>query len=151
AAENIDKEEADKLAAKMMKGVFTLEDMAKQFKQIKKMGDMQGLLGMLPGAAKVKQQMAQANVDDKMISRQEAIILSMTPAERRNPKILNGSRRRRIAAGSGSTVQEVNRLLKQFLQMSKMMKKMGKLGKKGMMRGMGGMPPGALPPMPHQR
>jgi len=150
AAETVDQEEAEKMAAKMMKGLFTLEDMAEQFKQLRKMGDMKGLLGMLPGAAKAKQQMAAADLDDKAVARQEAIILSMTPAERRKPKILNGSRRRRIAAGSGVTVQEVNRLLKQFQQISKMMKKMGKMGKKGMMPGMGPMP-GGMPPMPFIR
>ncbi|MBL6957347.1 MAG: signal recognition particle protein [Rhodospirillales bacterium] len=145
AAETVEQEDAEKLAKKMMKGQFTLEDMAEQFKQLKKMGSMEGLLGMLPGVGKVKKQIAEANIDDKMISRQEAIILSMTKAERRNPKVLNGSRRRRIAAGSGTTVQDVNRLLKQFKQMSLMMKKMGKMGKRGMMPG-GGLPPGMMPP-----
>ena len=99
---------------------------------------------------KAKQQMAGANIDDKMLSHQEAIILAMTPKERRNPKILNGSRRRRIATGSGTTVQEVNRVLKQHKQMSQMMKKVGKKGMAGMMRGMpgGGFPPmgGGMPP-----
>jgi signal recognition particle subunit SRP54 len=84
-----------------------------------------------------------------MIARQEAIILSMTPAERRNPKVLNASRRRRIAAGSGSTVADVNRLLKQHQQMSAMMKKVGKLGKRGLLGG--GLPPGLMPPMPPTR
>jgi signal recognition particle subunit SRP54 len=146
ASEVVDQEEAKKLAAKITKGQFTLEDMADQFRQLRKMGDMKGLLGMLPGAAKIKAQMAAADVDDKMVARQEAIILSMTPAERRNPKILNGSRRRRIAAGSGTTVPEVNRLLKQHKQMGAMMKKMGKMGKRGLMRG-GGLPPGMMPPL----
>ena len=151
AAEVIEKEDAEKMAAKLLKGRFTLEDMAEQFKQLRKMGDMKGLLGMLPGAAKVKQQMAGADLDDRAVARQEAIILSMTPAERRNPKILNGSRRRRIAGGSGATVQQVNRLLKQFQQMSKMMKKMGKMGKKGMGRLLGPLPPGGMPPLPPLR
>ncbi len=150
AAEVVDREEAEKMTAKLLKGRFTLEDMAEQFKQIRKMGDMKGLLGMLPGAAKAKQQMAEADLDDRAIARQEAIILSMTPAERRKPKLLNGSRRRRIAGGSGATVQQVNRLLKQFQQMSKMMKKMGKMGKKGMGRAMGPMP-GGMPPLPPMR
>jgi signal recognition particle subunit SRP54 len=145
AAEVVEKEDAEKLAAKMMKGQFTLEDMGEQFRQLRKMGDVQGLFGMLPGIAKVKKQMSAANVDDKMIARQHAIILSMTSEERRKPKVLNGSRRRRIAAGSGTSVQEVNRLLKQFQQMGAMMKKMGKMGKKGLMRG--GLPPGMVPPM----
>jgi len=145
AAETIEHEDAEKLAKKLAKGEFTLEDMADQFRQLRKMGDLKGLMGMIPGIGKMKQQIDQANIDDRMVARQEAIILSMTPAERRNPKILNASRRRRIAAGSGTTVQDVNRLLKQHQQMSKMMKKMGKLGKRGPLGG-GGMPPGMLPP-----
>ena len=93
----------------------------------------------------MKRQLDDAKIDDKMIARQEAIILSMTTAERRNPKILNGSRRRRIAAGCGATVQDVNRLLKQHQQMAAMMKKVGKMGKRGLLGG-GGLPPGMLPP-----
>ena len=147
ASEVVDQAEAEAMAKKMMKGNFTLEDMAQQLAQIKKMGSLEGLLGMMPGAQKMKSQMANANIDDKMISRQEAIILSMTLKERQNPKVLNGSRRRRIAAGSGTTVQDVNRVLKQFKQMSTMMKKAGKMGKKGLMRG-GGLPPGMMPQMP---
>ncbi|CCQ72563.1 signal recognition particle protein [Magnetospira sp. QH-2] len=148
AAETIDREDAEKAAKKALKGQFTLEDMSEQLGQLRKMGNIEGMLGMLPGMGKMKDKLADANIDDKMVARQQAIIQSMTPKERQNPKVLNASRRRRIAAGSGSTVQEVNRLLKQFQQMSGMMKKMGKLGKKGMMRGgmsalqgMGGMPP----------
>jgi len=147
AAEVVEQEDAERMAKKLMKGQFTLEDMAEQLSQIRKMGSLEGLLGMFPGAQKVKNQIAEANLDDKLIARQEAIILSMTPAERRNPKVLNGSRRRRIAAGSGTSVPEVNRVLKQFKQMSTMMKKAGKMGKKGLMRG-GGLPPGMMPPMP---
>jgi len=147
AAEVVEQEDAERMAKKLMKGQFTLEDMAEQLSQIRKMGSLEGLLGMFPGAQKVKSQIAEANLDDKLIARQEAIILSMTPAERRNPKVLNGSRRRRIAAGSGTSVPEVNRVLKQFKQMSTMMKKAGKMGKKGLLRG-GGLPPGMMPPMP---
>ncbi len=143
AADVIDREDAEKMAKKMAKGKFTLEDMAAQFKQLRKMGDLKGLLGMLPGVGKIKKQISEANLDDKTVARQEAIILSMTAAERRNPKLLNGSRRRRIAAGSGTTVQEVNRLLKQFKQMSAMMKKAGKMGKRGLMGA--AMPPGMMP------
>ncbi len=150
AAEAIEHEDAEKLAKKIIKGEFTLEDMADQFKQLRKLGDIKGLLGMVPGIAKVKRQLEGANIDDKTVARQEAIILSMTRLERRNPKLLNASRRRRIAAGSGATVQDVNRLLKQHLQMSKMMKKMGKLGKKGLFSG-GGLPPGMMPPLPPTR
>ncbi len=144
AAETIDQAEAEAAAARMMKGQFTLEDLSEQLGQIRKMGDMEGLMGMLPGVGKIKKQMAQANVDDKTVARQQAIIQSMTREERQRPKLLNGSRRRRIAAGSGTTVQDVNRVLKQHKQMSVMMKKMGKLGKKGLMRG--GMPPGMMGP-----
>ncbi|WP_142849625.1 signal recognition particle protein [Telmatospirillum sp. J64-1] len=134
AAEHIDKEEAEKLAAKVTKGKFDLEDMAAQFRQIRKMGDIKGIMGMLPGIGKFKQQIENANIDNSMVARQEAIILSMTPKERRNPDLIKASRKRRIAAGAGVTVQEVNRLLKQHQQMADMMKKVGKMGKKGLMR-----------------
>jgi signal recognition particle subunit SRP54 len=147
AAEVIERADAEKLAKKIVRGEFTLDDMADQYRQLRKMGDVKGLLGLLPGIGKIKQQLEQAKIDDKLIARQEAIIRSMTPGERRNPKLLNASRRRRIAAGSGTTIQDVNRLLKQHLQMSKMMKQVGKLGKKGLLRG-GGLPPGMLPPLP---
>lgn len=144
AQQVVDEQDAERMAKKMLKGQFTLDDMAEQLRQIKKMGSLEGLLGMLPGAQKVKQQMANHNMDDKLIAHQEAIINSMTAAERRNPKLLNGSRRRRIATGSGTTVQEVNRLLKQYQQVSTMMKKVGKKGK----RGMAGMMPGMMPGLP---
>jgi signal recognition particle subunit SRP54 len=147
AAEIIELEDAEKLAKKLVKGEFTLEDMAQQFRQLRKMGDVKGLLGMLPGVGKLKAQINDAKIDDKVIARQEAIIQSMTVEERRNPRVLNASRRRRIASGSGTSVQDVNRLLKQHQQMSDMMKKFGKLGKRGLF-GRGGLPPGLLPPMP---
>ncbi|QLH38764.1 MAG: signal recognition particle protein [Defluviicoccus sp.] len=149
AAEVIEREDAEKLAQKLAKGEFSLEDMAAQFKQLRKMGDLKGLLGLLPGIGKMKQQLNDAKIDDKMIARQEAIILSMTPDERRNPKLLNASRRRRIAAGSGTSVQDVNRLLKQHQQMAGMMKKVGKMGKRGLLGGKmppDGLPPGMFPP-----
>ncbi|MEC8622438.1 MAG: signal recognition particle protein, partial [Pseudomonadota bacterium] len=136
AQETVAEEEAEELARKVQKGQFDLDDMAKQLRQVRKMGGMGGILGMLPGVGKVKSQLKNANVDDKSLARQEAIILSMTPAERKNPKLFNGSRRRRIASGAGTTVQEVNRVLKQFQEMSRAMKRMNKLGNKGMMRGM---------------
>jgi len=143
AAETIDREEAEKLAGKLQKGVFDLNDMLSQFKQLRKMGGMSDLLGMIPGVGKMKKQLQNANIDEKMVGRQEAIILSMTMAERRDPKLLNASRRRRIARGSGTTVQDVNRLIKQFTEMQSMMKKAKKLGKKGLMRhGLPGMPGG---------
>jgi signal recognition particle subunit SRP54 len=152
AAQVMDQEEAEKAAKKMLKGLFTLEDMGEQLGQLRKMGDIKGLMNMLPGVGNLKKQMASADIDDKKIAHQEAIIRSMTPRERRNPKLINGSRRKRIAAGSGTSVPEVNRLLKQYELMSKMMKKVGQMGKKGMpgMPGMSGMPgmPKMMPPMP---
>jgi len=147
AAETIEQEEAEKLAAKMKKGEFTLDDLAGQLKQMRKMGGMQGLMGMLPGVGKIKQQMSQANMDDSLIKRQEAIISSMTRAERQNAKLIAASRKRRIAAGSGTSVQDVNRLLKQHKQMQDMMKKVGKMGQKGLSRhGLGGLLPGGMMP-----
>ena len=134
AAENVDRDEAEKLAAKMKKGGFDLDDMREQLRKLKKMGGLGSMMGMLPGAGKLKAQMAAANIDEKILSRQEAIICSMTAAERRNVKLLNGSRKRRIAAGSGTKVEDVNRLVKQFLDMSTMMKKASKMGDKGFQR-----------------
>mgnify|MGYP001627258730 CR=1 FL=1 len=135
AVESIDQAEAEKLAARMQKGQFTLEDYAAQLRQIGKMGGMTGLMSMLPGVAKVKAQLEDAKLDTGLLKKQAAIIGSMTPGERRNPDIIKASRKRRIAAGSGSTVQEVNRLLKQFEDMRDMMKRMNKMGQKGMLRG----------------
>lgn len=134
AAEVIDKEEAEKLAAKMQKGGFDLDDMANQLRQVRKMGGLGGIMGMLPGVAKIKEQLAGAKVDESLIKRQEAIIMSMTPRERKDAKLLNASRKRRIAAGSGTTVPDINRLIKQYMEMSRVMKQMGKLGQKGIMR-----------------
>src|SRR5882672_8326578 len=114
AAETIDQQEAEKLAAKMQKGSFDLDDLAGQLRQLRKMGGMSGMMGMLPGIGKIKKQLGEAKIDDGMIRRQEAIISSMTKKERKNPKLLNASRRLRVAAGSGTTVQEINRLLKQY-------------------------------------
>ena len=144
AAEIIEGEDAEKMAAKMVKGKFTLNDMAEQLKQLRKMGDVKGFLGMLPGFGKIKSQIADANVDSKNIARQEAIILSMTARERSNPKVLNGSRRRRIASGSGTSVQEVNRLLKSYRQVATMMKKIGR-------KGGAAPPPGMMPPLSPMR
>jgi signal recognition particle subunit SRP54 len=134
AAENIDRDEAEKLAKKLQKGGFDLDDLAGQLKQLRKMGGMGGIMGMLPGIGKIKKQLEGANIDEKILKRQEAILSSMTKRERRNPKLLDGSRRRRIAAGSGTTVPEINRLLKQYQDMADMMKRMNKLGKKGLQR-----------------
>ena len=127
----IDQEEAEKLAAKMQKGTFDLDDFLSQLRQLKKMGGMGGLMGMLPGIGKIKKQMSEAKIDDGMLKRQEAIILSMTKAERRDPKVLNAKRRVRIANGSGTSVAEVNRLMKQFGDMQKMMKQVQAMGKSG--------------------
>ncbi len=134
AAETADQDEAERLAAKLQKGNFDLDDLAGQLRQIRRMGGMTGMLGMLPGVGKIKKQLGEANIDESIIKRQEAIIGSMTRAERKNPKLLNGSRRRRIATGSGTSVPDVNRLLKQYQDMAGMMKKMKKLGEKGLMR-----------------
>ena len=147
AAETIDRDEAEKIARKMQKGGFDLDDLAAQLRQVRRMGGMGGLMGLLPGVAKAKKQLAGANLDERLLVRQEAIIGSMTKAERRNVKLLNGSRKRRVAAGSGTSIQEVNRLLKQHREIAGMMKRVNKLGKKGLMRhGLPGLPPGALPP-----
>ena len=143
AQETIDEKEAEKLAKKIKKGGFDLNDLSSQLNQMRRMGGMDGLLGMLPGVGKVKRQMAEAQVNEKSLDRMQAIISSMTGDERSNPKRLNGSRKRRIATGSGTSVQDVNRLLKQFKQMNVMMKRVGKLGEKGLMRA--GMP-GMIPP-----
>jgi signal recognition particle subunit SRP54 len=134
ASETVDQEEAEKLARKMAKGTFDLQDYANQLKQITKMGSLSGILGMLPGVGKIKSQLEGANLDTAILKRQGAIISSMTSKERRAPDIIKASRKKRIASGSGTSVQEVNRLLKQFDDMSTMMKRMNKLGQKGLMR-----------------
>ena len=135
ASETIDQAEAERLAAKMMRGKFDLEDYASQLKQISKMGSISSILGMLPGAAKMKAQLEGANIDQKVFGRQAAIISSMTKKERRQPDIIKASRKKRIAAGSGTSVQDVNKLLKQFDDMTTMMKRVSKMGQKGLMRG----------------
>jgi signal recognition particle subunit SRP54 len=134
AAETIEKEEAEKLAAKMQKGEFDLDDLANQLKQLQKMGGLGGIMGMLPGVGKMQKQLANAKIDEKLLGRQQAIISSMTRAERRRPEIIKASRKQRIATGSGTSVQDVNRLLKQHQEMARMMKQVSKLGKKGLLR-----------------
>jgi signal recognition particle subunit SRP54 len=134
ASELVDQESAEKLARKMAKGQFDLEDFASQMKQITKMGSISSILGMLPGGAKLASQVGDAKMDPKVIGRQVAIIGSMTKAERRKPEIIKASRKKRIASGAGVSVQDVNKLLKQFDDMSDMMKRMNKLGQKGLMR-----------------
>ena len=128
AAETIEVEEAEKIALKMQKGQFDFNDMLTQLQQVSKMGGLGGVLAMLPGVGKLQKQMASAGVDDKSIARQVAIIQSMTAQERKSPKLLNASRKRRVALGSGTTAQEINRLLKQQMEMARMMKKVGKMG-----------------------
>ncbi|MBX9944679.1 MAG: signal recognition particle protein [Reyranella sp.] len=144
AAETIDKEDAEKLAAKVRKGQFDMDDLLNQLRQLRKMGGLSGLMGMLPGAMQAKAAMSKAKIDEGQLKRQEAVILSMTPKERRNPDLIHASRKKRIAKGSGVQVQDVNKLLKQHADMLKMMKRVNKLGEKGFMRGLGGMmpPPG---------
>ncbi|MAS87805.1 MAG: signal recognition particle protein [Micavibrio sp.] len=139
AAETIDQQDAMKMAEKFKKGQFDLDDFQSQLKQMRNMGGMGAMLKMLPGMGKLKQMMDTANVDDSMMVRQEAILSSMTKKERAQPAILNASRRKRIAAGSGSSVQDVNRLLKQFDGMQRMMKQLKKGGMGGMMNAMKGM------------
>ena len=163
ATESIDQEKAQKLAKKIAKGAFDLNDMAAQLQQMRKMGGMQGLLGLLPGVGKMKKQMNDMNMDEKVLIHQEAIISSMTAGERANPKVMNASRKRRVAAGCGLTVQDVNKLIKMHRQMADMMKRMGKMGKKGLLGGMGGgaqslpgmgggaLPPGLLPGFPKSK
>ncbi len=145
AAQSIDADKANKIAARMKKGTFGLDDLAEQLKQMEKLGGMSGVMGMLPGMGKMKKQIANANIDDSVIKHQLAIISSMTKKERKFPKLLNASRKKRVAAGSGTKVQEINQLVKMHKQMAGMMKKLG--NDKGMMSKMmgglgigGGMP-----------
>lgn len=150
AGEQMDAEKAERMAKKMRKGEFDLEDMAEQFRQMQRMGGLDGIMGMLPGARKAKAAMADANLDENILKRQEAIISSMTLKERRKPAVLNASRRKRIAAGAGVSVQDVNKLLKMYKQMSSMMKKMrSKGGMKNLMgmAGQAGVSPGDLAQM----
>ncbi|MFG1375572.1 signal recognition particle protein [Xanthobacter autotrophicus] len=140
AAEAIDIEQAKITADRMRKGTFDLDDLRSQLQQMAKMGGLGGLMGMLPGVAKMKNQIASANLDDKVFKRQVAIINSMTPKERRAPKLLDASRKRRIAAGSGTKVEEINRLLKMHRQMADVMKSLGgPAGKRGPLAGLAGM------------
>ena len=128
AQTEVKEEEAKDLAKKIAKGTFDFNDFRKQLMQMKKMGGMQGILSLLPGAQKLKRQMAVGGLDDKILVKMDSMISSMTKKERINPKILNGSRKRRISTGSGNSIQDLNRLLKQFKQMNLMMKKMSKRG-----------------------
>ena len=136
ASQDLDEEKIKLTEEKIKKGNFTFDDYLLQLRQMKKMGGMEGVLSLLPGVSKAKEQMQNANIDEKLLSSNEAIILSMTKKERSNPDIISGSRRKRISLGSGTDVQTINRLLKQFKMMSKMMKKMSK----------GGGPQSGMPP-----
>ena len=164
AQETLEIEAAERMMKRFQKGQFNMNDLKGQLQQMQKMGGMQGVMGMLPGMAKMSKQMDEAGIDDRMVRRQVALIDSMTRKERRNPDILQASRKRRVAAGAGLEVQDLNRLLKMHRQMADVMKKMGGKGMKGLMRGglgamlgkggagmpggpgAGGMPPAALPP-----
>ncbi len=134
AQETIAEEDAEALAKKIQKGEFDLDDMAKQLGQMRKMGGLSGMMELLPGVAKAKKQMAEAKIDESALLHQEAIISSMTPKERLRPKLIHASRKKRIASGSGTSIQDVNKLLKQYQTMRKMMKRMSKMGEKGLMR-----------------
>lgn len=152
AQNKLDEKKAEEMAQKMLNNKLDFNDLLDQFEQVKKMGPLKGILAKIPG---IGNQLDDVDIDDRQIDWIEAIIYSMTPAERSNPSLINPSRKRRIAAGSGRSVEEVNRLIKQLDQMQKMMKKMksrGKNGKKGkkrkknMLPGLGGMPMGGMPP-----
>ncbi len=166
ALETVEVDKAEAIARKVKKGAFDLEDLAEQLKQMQKLGGMGGILGMLPGIGKIKKQLDSANLDETVLKRQQAIIGSMTRPERKNPKLLNASRKKRVAAGSGTSVQDINKLVKMHRQMADMMKSMGKKrGLLGQMFGTGvpaevpaelpeglapppgfpGLPPGGLP------
>jgi signal recognition particle subunit SRP54 len=132
AAEDLSEENIKKAEENLKKGNFSMQDYLTQLRQMKKMGGIEGVMSFLPGVSKIKSQMDQAGVDEKIITQNEAIILSMTKEERENPKIINGSRRKRIANGSGTDMATINKLLKQFKMMSEMMKKMSKGNLKGM-------------------
>jgi signal recognition particle subunit SRP54 len=161
AQETLEAEAAERMMKRFQKGQFNMNDLKGQLQQMQKMGGMSGVMGMLPGMGKMQKQMDEAGIDDRMLRRQIALVDSMTKKERRNPELLQASRKKRIAAGAGLEVQELNRLLKMHRQMADAMKKLGGMGKKGLLRGglgalfgkgggvPGGMPPGGgLPPMP---
>ena len=154
AQETIEAEEAERMMKRFQKGQFNMNDLRSQLEQMQKMGGMEGIMGMMPGMKKMAKQIEDSGMDDSVLRRQVALINSMTKKERAYPQILQASRKKRIAAGAGMEVSDLNKLLKMHRQMSDMMKKLGKMGKKGMLRGglgalfgKGGMPPG-MPPMP---
>ena len=143
AMETVEVDKAQKMAERMKKGAFDLNDLSEQLGQMQKLGGMGGVLAMLPGIGKAKKQIEAANLDDSVLKRQQAIISSMTKSERKNPKLLNASRKKRVAAGSGTSVQDINKLVKMHRQMADMMKAMGK--KRGALSALFG---GGMPQMP---
>jgi len=143
AAGELDQAKAEQMARKLAKGQFDLDDLGNQLRQMQKMGGLQGIMGLLPGVAKLKNQMADNNINDKMLDRQLAVISSMTKLERKKPDLLNASRKKRVAKGAGVEVSEINRLLKQHRQMADMVKSLSKGGGKNLQKMaamMGGMP-----------
>jgi signal recognition particle subunit SRP54 len=134
AQQTLEVEQAERMMKRFQKGMFNMNDLKMQLEQMMKMGGMEGMLAMMPGAAKMQKQMDGAGIDDKMLRQQVALINSMTKKERANPQLLQASRKKRIAAGSGMEVSDLNKLLKMQRQMSDMMKKMGKMGKGGMLK-----------------
>jgi len=151
AQEQIEAAEAERMMKRFQKGRFDMNDLRSQLEQMLKLGGMQGVMGMMPGMAKASKQLEAAGMDDRVIKRQIALIQSMTKKERANPDLMQASRKKRVAAGAGLEVQDLNKLIKMHRQMADMMKKMGKMGKKGLMRGglgalLGGR--GATPPAP---
>ena len=134
AQETFESEQAERMMRRLQKGMFNMNDLKSQLEQMMKMGGMEGLMGMLPGVGKMKSQMAEAGFDDRMVRRQVALINSMTKKERANPDLLQASRKKRIAAGAGLEVSELNKLIKQHRQMADMMKKLGQQGKGGMLK-----------------
>jgi signal recognition particle subunit SRP54 len=162
AIQTVEIDKAEAIARKVKKGAFDLDDLSEQLTQMQRLGGMGGVLAMLPGIGKIKKQLDAANLDDRILKRQQAMIGSMTKAERKNPKLLNASRKKRVASGSGTSVQDINKLVKMHRQMADMMKAMGK--KRGMLGALfgggpppempaelpagAGLPPGALPSLP---
>ena len=134
ASSMIDKEDAEKMASRLQRGNFDLNDLLAQLRNLKKMGGISSMMGMIPGLSKLKNQIGAGNANENVLKHQEAIILSMTAKERKNFKLINGSRRKRIAAGAGVKVQEINQLLNQFQEMSNMMRKFSKMDQKSIMR-----------------
>ena len=145
-------QEAQRIEQNLKRGQFDLDDMAQQLGQLRKMGGMSGVLAMMPGMGKLKEQMKASRMDDGVIGRQQAILASMTPYERAHPKVIHASRKKRIATGSGTGVNEVNKLLKQYQTMAKMMKRAGKMDRRDLEQKMGtmfggGTPRGGTPPL----